>query len=48
MTPDQARQLLDAVRTGQTPVAEALKAFAAAPVEQLPFASIDTHRTLRK
>ncbi len=48
MTPDQARQLLDAVRTGKTPVAKALEAFVAAPVEPLPFASIDTHRTLRK
>ena len=48
MTPDQARQLLEAVRAGKTPVADALQAFSAAPVEHLPFASIDTHRTLRK
>lgn len=48
MTPEQARHLLEAVRTGNTPVAEALEAFAAAPVEHLPFATVDTHRTLRK
>jgi NCAIR mutase (PurE)-related protein len=29
-------------------VAEALNAFSAAPVEKLPFAVVDTHRTLRK
>ncbi len=48
MTPEQARQLLEAVRTGTTPVADAFKAFSVAPVEQLPFATVDTHRTLRK
>lgn len=48
MTPDQARQLLEAVRDGQTGVAQALRAFSAAPVETLPFAAVDTHRTLRK
>ncbi len=48
MTPNQARELLEAVRAGTAPVAEAFKAFAAAPVEHLPFATIDTHRTLRK
>jgi hypothetical protein len=48
VTPDQARQLLEAVRDRQSSVADALKAFAAAPVEHLPFASVDVHRTLRK
>ena len=48
MTPDQARQLLEAVREGRTPVSEALRAFTAPPVENLPFAAVDTHRTLRK
>ena len=48
MTPDQARQLLAAVRDGQTSVAEAWKDFTATPVETLPFATVDTHRTLRK
>ncbi len=48
MTPDQARLLLESVRDRRASVAEALEAFCAAPVEQLPFATIDTHRTLRK
>lgn len=48
MTPEQARQLLEAVRAGTAPVADALRAFTAAPVEELPFAAVDTHRTLRK
>lgn len=48
VTPDQARQLLEAVRDGNHSVTDALGAFAAAPVEELPFASIDLHRTLRK
>lgn len=48
MTPEQARQILSAVRDGQTPVERALQAFTAAPVEELPFAAVDVHRTLRK
>ncbi|MGE3308539.1 MAG: nickel pincer cofactor biosynthesis protein LarB [Limisphaerales bacterium] len=48
MTPDQARQILQAVHAGTHSVADALRAFTAAPVEHLPFASIDLHRTLRK
>ncbi|MBL9128668.1 MAG: nickel pincer cofactor biosynthesis protein LarB [Verrucomicrobiales bacterium] len=48
MTPDQARQLLEAVRDGSSTVDRALQAFAAAPVETLPFATVDLHRTLRK
>jgi NCAIR mutase (PurE)-related protein len=48
VTPDQARQLLEAVRDGRTAVAEALRAFSTAPVEHLPFAAVDTHRALRK
>lgn len=48
MTPDQARQWLEDVRDGRADVAAALRAFAAAPVEHLPYAAIDTHRALRK
>ncbi|MBX3746846.1 MAG: nickel pincer cofactor biosynthesis protein LarB [Verrucomicrobiae bacterium] len=48
MTSDQARALLVAVKAGHTSVDEALRAFAAPPVETLPFASVDTHRTLRQ
>lgn len=48
MTPDQAQAVLEAVRAGRTAVAEALRLFSAAPVETLPFATVDTHRTLRK
>lgn len=48
VTPEQAREILEGVRAGSTPVAKALDLFRAAPVEHLPFAAIDTHRTLRK
>jgi hypothetical protein len=48
VTPEQAREILEGVRAGSTSVAKALDSFRAAPVEHLPFAAIDTHRTLRK
>lgn len=48
MTPDQARHWLEEVRQGRASIDEALKAFAAPPVDHLPFATIDLHRTLRK
>ncbi|MCK6499702.1 MAG: hypothetical protein L6Q38_09510, partial [Nitrospira sp.] len=48
VTPEQARDILEAVRAGSTSVTKALEAFRAAPVEHLPFAAIDVHRTLRK
>ncbi len=48
MTSDQARNLLEAVRRGDTPVATALQAFGNAPLESLPFAVVDTYRALRK
>jgi NCAIR mutase (PurE)-related protein len=40
--------LLEAVRDGSTPVADALRAFAAPPFTELTFATVDTHRSLRK
>ncbi len=48
MTPDQARSLLDAVRSGRASVEQALKAFSSPVSEALPFATVDTHRALRK
>ncbi len=48
VTPDEARQLLQAVREGAATVEEAWRAFSAPPVEHLPFAEVDVHRTLRK
>jgi len=48
VTPDQAQALLESVRDGRTPISEALRAFISAPMENLPFATVDTHRALRK
>lgn len=48
MTPEDARRLLEAVRAGTETVDRALKAFTAVPTERLPYATVDTHRTLRK
>ncbi|MCC6232710.1 MAG: nickel pincer cofactor biosynthesis protein LarB [Verrucomicrobiales bacterium] len=48
MTPDQARSLLTSVREGRLTIEKALQAFSAPPVEDLPFAAVDLHRTLRK
>jgi NCAIR mutase (PurE)-related protein len=48
VTPEEARRLLEAVRAGSETVERALMAFAAAPTERLPYATVDTHRALRK
>ncbi len=48
MIRDRARVLLDGVAQGAVTVDAALDALAFAPVEQLPFATIDHHRALRQ
>lgn len=48
MIRDRARVLLDGVAEGAVTVDAALDALAFAPVEQLPFATIDHHRALRQ
>lgn len=47
MTLIEASQLLERYRAGEIPQAEVLRAFQAAPVESLGFATVDTHRGLR-
>ena len=47
ITADAAR-LLDQFRAGKIPRERVLRAFQAAPVADLGFASVDTHRALRK
>jgi pyridinium-3,5-biscarboxylic acid mononucleotide synthase len=52
MSPDELRHLLDAVRDGNTPAAEAHKrllgALRAAPLADLGFARVDHHRATRQ
>ena len=48
MTTDEAITLLEAFRDGKAPISRVLQAFQAAPVEDLGFAQVDTHRALRK
>ncbi len=48
MTTTEAAQLLDRFRDGKIPRAKVLHAFQAAPVADLGFAQVDTHRALRK
>jgi NCAIR mutase (PurE)-related protein len=48
MTTDQAASLLDAFRAGRATRDEVLRAFQAAPIADLGFAQVDTHRALRK
>ena len=48
MTTSEAAQLLDQFRAGRIPREKVLQAFQAAPVAELGFATIDTHRALRK
>ena len=48
MTPEQASRLLEQFQQGLVGKTEVLGAFQAAPVVDLGFASVDTHRTLRK
>lgn len=47
MDETQLRQLLTAVADGRTPVDEALQALRRLPYEDLSFALLDTHRSLR-
>ena len=48
MTTTQAGRLLDQFRAGKIPREKVLAAFQAAPVADLGFAQVDTHRALRK
>ncbi|HSH95231.1 MAG TPA: nickel pincer cofactor biosynthesis protein LarB [Roseimicrobium sp.] len=48
MTQSEANQLLQRFREGKATQAEVLHAFQAAPVADLGFAQVDTHRALRK
>jgi NCAIR mutase (PurE)-related protein len=48
MTTTQAGRLLDQFRAGKIPREKVLHAFQAAPVADLGFAQVDTHRALRK
>ena len=48
MTTTEAIQLLEKFRTGKVPQGQVLRAFQSAPVADLGFAQVDTHRALRK
>jgi NCAIR mutase (PurE)-related protein len=48
MTADEAAELLENFRAGKIPQEKVLRAFQAAPVADLGFAQVDTHRALRK
>ena len=48
MTTAEAAQLLEQFRAGKIPREKVLHAFQAAPVADLGFAQVDTHRALRK
>ncbi len=48
VTREQAIELLDRFRAGRAGREEVLRAFQAAPVADLGFAQVDTHRALRK
>jgi len=48
VTPSQALALLQEFKLGTAEAEEVLRAFQAAPIADLGFAQIDTHRTLRK
>ena len=48
MTTEQAAALLEAFLAGRATRDEVLRAFQAAPVADLGFAQVDTHRALRK
>ncbi len=48
MTTGEALQLLDRFRAGQISRDKVLRAFQAAPLADLGFAQVDTHRALRK
>lgn len=48
MSPEGLEQLLHAVRDGRVPVAHAVRQLRTLPVEDLGFASLDHHRSLRQ
>ena len=48
MTPTEAAALLDRFQRGETDRDAVLRAFQTAPVQELGFAAVDTHRALRK
>lgn len=48
MTTNEAASLLDRFQRGEIPRDDVLRAFQAAPVANLGFAQVDTHRALRK
>ena len=48
VTTGEAIKLLEAFRTGKIPREKVLRAFQSAPVADLGFAQVDTHRALRK
>jgi NCAIR mutase (PurE)-related protein len=48
VTISEANALLDRFRAGRASRAEVLRAFQAAPIAELGFATVDTHRGLRK
>ena len=48
MTTSEARNLLEKFRSGKTSEEQVLRAFQAAPVADLGYAQVDTHRALRK
>lgn len=48
MRRERVRALLDDVAAGRTPVDAALSQLDAAPVDELPFATLDRHRALRQ
>jgi pyridinium-3,5-biscarboxylic acid mononucleotide synthase len=48
MTTTEAAQLLEQFRAGKIPLEKVLRAFQSAPVADLGFAQVDTHRALRK
>jgi pyridinium-3,5-biscarboxylic acid mononucleotide synthase len=48
VTPEDARNLLLRFKAGDVPLEDALHPFQAAPVVDLDFAKVDTHRALRK
>jgi len=47
MTPDRLRQILDQVAAGSLPTEAALELFKSLPFEDLGFAKVDHHRSLR-
>jgi hypothetical protein len=48
MTTTEAAQLLELFRAGKIPREKVLRAFQSAPIADLGFAQVDTHRALRK